>query len=61
MNKVFLIGRLVKDPELRYTESNIAVATFSLALVIKGEPKVGVVYDPFTDNLYTAIKKKRSF
>jgi len=40
---------------------HIPVATFSLALVIKGEPKVGVVYDPFTDNLYTAIKKKRSF
>jgi len=32
MNKVFLIGRLVKDPELRYTESNIAVATFSIAV-----------------------------
>ncbi len=32
MNKVFLIGRLVRDPELRYTSSNIAVATFSLAV-----------------------------
>lgn len=32
MNKVFLIGRLVRDPELRYTGSNIAVATFSLAV-----------------------------
>ena len=32
MNKVFLIGRLTKDPELRYTGSNIAVATFSLAV-----------------------------
>jgi single-strand DNA-binding protein len=32
MNKVFLIGRLVRDPELRYTGSNVAVATFSLAV-----------------------------
>ncbi len=32
MNKVFLIGRLVRDPELRYTGSNTAVATFSLAV-----------------------------
>ncbi len=32
MNKVFLIGRLVRNPELRYTSSNIAVATFSLAV-----------------------------
>ena len=32
MNKVFLIGRLTKDPELRYTGSNIPVATFSLAV-----------------------------
>ncbi len=32
MNKVFLIGRLVRDPELRYTGSNTAVATFSIAV-----------------------------
>lgn len=32
MNKVFLIGRLTRDPELRYTPSNVAVATFSLAV-----------------------------
>ena len=32
MNKVFLIGHLVKDPELRYTSSNIPVASFSLAV-----------------------------
>ena len=29
MNKVFLIGRLTRDPELRYTGNNTAVATFS--------------------------------
>lgn len=32
MNKVFLIGRLTKDPELRYTSSNIPTASFSIAV-----------------------------
>jgi single-strand DNA-binding protein len=31
LNKVILIGNLGKDPEIRYTQSNQAVATFSLA------------------------------
>ena len=32
INNVVLVGRLVRDPELRYTPSNRAVATFSLAV-----------------------------
>ena len=32
MNKVLLIGRLTRDPELRYTQSNQAVCSFTLAL-----------------------------
>ena len=32
MNKVVLIGLLTRDPELRYTSSNIPSATFSLAV-----------------------------
>lgn len=32
LNKINLIGRLVKDPELRRTQSGIAVASFSLAV-----------------------------
>ena len=32
MNKVVLIGRLVRDPELRYTGNNLPVATFSIAV-----------------------------
>lgn len=32
MNKSFLIGRLTKDAELRYTQSNIPCATFDLAI-----------------------------
>ncbi len=31
VNKVILVGRLGKDPELRYTPQGTAVATFSLA------------------------------
>ena len=32
LNKVILIGRLTRDPELRYTANGIAVATFTLAV-----------------------------
>ena len=32
INNVVLIGRLTRDPELRYTPSNVAVATFNLAV-----------------------------
>ena len=31
VNKVILVGNLGKDPELRYTPSGDAVATFTLA------------------------------
>ena len=32
MNKVMLIGRLCKDPEIRYTQEQMAVAKFTLAV-----------------------------
>ena len=32
LNNVVLVGRLTKDAELRYTQSNVAVATFTLAV-----------------------------
>ena len=32
INNVVLVGRLVRNPELRYTPNNQAVATFSLAV-----------------------------
>lgn len=32
LNRIVLIGRLTKDPELRYTQSGIAVASFTLAV-----------------------------
>ena len=32
MNQIILIGRLTKDPELKYTSSGIAVCRFTLAV-----------------------------
>ena len=32
MNKVIIIGRLVRDPEVRYTASNMCCASFSVAI-----------------------------
>ena len=32
MNRVVLVGRLTKDPDLRYTPSGVAVTTFTLAV-----------------------------
>lgn len=42
MNHVTLIGRLTKDPDVRYTQSGNTVATFTLAVdrrVPKDKPK----------------------
>lgn len=39
----------------------IPTSCFSLALVIDGVSTVGVVYDTFTDNLYTAIKGEGAY
>ncbi|MET3699758.1 single-strand binding protein [Bacillus oleivorans] len=32
LNRVILVGRLTKDPDLRYTPSGVPVATFTLAV-----------------------------
>ena len=32
LNKIFLMGRLTRDPELRHTPSGVPVASFSLAV-----------------------------
>ena len=32
MNKVILMGRLTRDPEVRYTQSNTVVTSFSIAV-----------------------------
>lgn len=41
LNKVMLIGNLGKDPEVRYTTSGSAVASFSLATTEKYKAKNG--------------------
>lgn len=32
MNKVILMGRLARDPEIRYTDANLAIGRYSLAV-----------------------------
>lgn len=32
LNKAILMGRLTRDPELRYTQSNVPTCTFSIAI-----------------------------
>ena len=39
----------------------IPVATFSLSLAIEGKPVLGVILDPFNNDLYTAIEGKGAF
>lgn len=41
LNKVFLIGNLTRDPELRYTPSGKAVATMGLAVSERYRSKTG--------------------
>ena len=40
---------------------HIPVSVFSLALVYNGEPIIGVVYDPYLDEMYTAIKGEGAY
>ena len=44
LNKTMLIGNLGQDPELRYTQSGIAVATLSVATTSKRKDKEGNSY-----------------
>ncbi|MDD3814477.1 MAG: single-stranded DNA-binding protein [Desulfocapsaceae bacterium] len=41
LNKVMLIGNLGKDPEIRYTQSGTAVATFNVATTERWKDKDG--------------------
>ena len=41
VNKVILIGNLGKDPEVRYLDSGVAVANFSLATTENYKNKEG--------------------
>ena len=41
LNKVFIMGRLTRDPELRRTQSGTAVCSFSVAVDRDYQPKDG--------------------
>ena len=47
MNKVILMGRLTKDPEVKYTQQNIAIAIYTIAVARrfqqKGQPEVDFI------------------
>jgi len=46
MNSVNLIGRLTRDPELRYTANNFPVCTFSVAIDRRGKEEKKTNYIP---------------
>ena len=49
MNKIFLMGRLTRDPEIRYSQGNnpIAIARYSLAVDKKQKREDGIRADFF--------------
>lgn len=49
LNRVVLIGRLVRDPELRYTPSGAAVANFTIAVDRPFTNKQGTKETDFID------------
>ena len=70
LNKVMLIGRLGKDPELRYTAQQMPVCTFSLATGEKRKDSSGqwveqtewhniVVWGKSGENCHKFLKKGR--
>jgi single-strand DNA-binding protein len=68
MNLVILIGRLTKDPELRYTPNGVAVAQFDLAVDrtvpnAQGEKETDfvriVVWQKQAENCANYLKKGR--
>ena len=57
MNRVELIGRLTRDPELRYTSSNIATTRFSLAV---NRPFQGQNGEQGTDFINIVVWRKQA-
>ena len=66
MNKVILIGRITKEIELRYTQSNKAVGNFSLAVNRKFKNQNGeyeadfincIVFDKLAETIKEYVKK----
>lgn len=60
MNRVQLIGRLTKDPELRYTDKNIAICSFTIAINRINEESDFIpikVFNKFAENSFKYLKK----
>lgn len=66
MNKIFAIGNLTKDPELRKTQSDVSVCTFSIACNRRFKNASGereadflniVVWRAQADSCYQYLKK----
>lgn len=56
LNRIVLIGRLTQDPELRYTPSGTAVASFSLAV---DRPRVNQAGERETDFINIVVWQKQ--
>ena len=56
MNKVFLIGRLSRDPELRHTSSGMAVCQINVAI----SRRTGAGRDPETDFINVVVWDKQA-
>lgn len=57
MNKVILIGRMTKNAEVRYTQSNKAVAQFSLAINRPGNKETDFINIVAWDKLGEIVQK----
>ena len=49
LNKIILMGRLTRDPELRYTGNRVPVASFTLAVDRNYKPQNGEKETDFID------------
>ena len=68
MNHIVIIGRLTRDPELRYTPNGVAVANFTVAVDrpfnnVKGERETDfilvVVWQKLAENCANHLRKGR--
>lgn len=60
MNKWIGIGRLTKDPELRYTDKNIAICSFTIAINRINEESDFIpikVFNKLAENSFKYLKK----
>lgn len=57
MNKIILIGRMTKNAEVRYTQSNKAVAQFSLAVNRLGNKETDFINIIAWDKLGEIVQK----